>query len=201
MSAPILMNHDFTKAIGSVDVINGELHFRFATDVSITKDMAFEIFGNAGLQLFEASEVDGVMLIRSGRIVEFSLSLLPAVSAAPPTEPQPPAQVTDAMVHAADKAMFGKIVQGEARFETVRLGLEAAMATAGQRCKTCKHWSPLSKSCRDPEVAAGGICKSSKLVEDQGQGHGADMLVYRYSEGGEFWTGPGFGCVHHEERP
>jgi hypothetical protein len=48
--------------------------------------------------------------------------------AAPPTEPQPPAQVTDAMVHAADKAMFGKIVQGEARLETVRLGLEAAMA-------------------------------------------------------------------------
>jgi hypothetical protein len=71
MSAPILMNHDFTKAIGSVDVINGELHFRFATDVRITKDMAFEIFGNAGLQLFEVSEVDGVMLIRSGRIVEF----------------------------------------------------------------------------------------------------------------------------------
>jgi hypothetical protein len=121
----------------------------------------------------------------------------------PPTEPQPPAQVTDAMVHAADKAMFGKMVQGEARLETVRLGLEAAMTTAGQRCKTCKtckHWSPLSESYRDPEVAAGGICRSSKLDEDQGQGHGADMLVYRYSEGGQFWTGPEFGCVHHEDR-
>jgi hypothetical protein len=128
MSAPILMNHDFTKAIGSVDVINGELHFRFATDVRITKDMAFGIFGNAGLQLLEASEEDGVMLIRSARILEWSLSPLPTVSAAPPTEPQPPAQVTDAMVHAANAAMFGKPVLGDARFETLRIGLEAAMA-------------------------------------------------------------------------
>jgi hypothetical protein len=55
----------------------------------------------------------------------------------PPTAPQPPAQVTDAMVHAADKAMFGKIVQGEARLETVRLGLEAAMAARQLGAQNC----------------------------------------------------------------
>jgi hypothetical protein len=128
MIASILLNHDHTESIGSVDVINGKLHFRFNTDVRITKDMVFQIFGTVGLQLLEASEEDGVMLIRSGRIVEWSLSPLPAASAAPPTEPQPPAQVTDAMVRAANAAMFGRLVQGDARFETLRIGLEAAMA-------------------------------------------------------------------------
>ncbi len=44
----------------------------------------------------------------------------------------------------------------------------------------------------------GGICGSNKLAEDRGQGYGHDMLVYPYNEGGEFWTGPEFGCVHHE---
>jgi hypothetical protein len=24
------------------------------------------------------------------------------------------------------------------------------------------------------------------------------MLIYEYSEGGVFWTGPDFGCVHHQ---
>jgi hypothetical protein len=36
--------------------------------------------------------------------------------------------VTNAMVRAANAAMFGKPVLGDARFETLRLGLEAAMA-------------------------------------------------------------------------
>jgi hypothetical protein len=49
------------------------------------------------------------------------------------------------------------------------------------------------------DTRAGGICRSDKLIEDWGQGHGADMLVYPYSEGGSFWTGPDFGCVHHEQ--
>jgi hypothetical protein len=36
------------------------------------------------------------------------------------------------MVIAADKAMFGQIVQGYRRFETVRLGLEAALKARSQ---------------------------------------------------------------------
>ena len=72
-----------------------------------------------------------------------------------------------------------------------------------ERCKTCKHWTPYATKypnggAREDE-RAGGICGSAKLVEDYGQGHGADMLVYPYSEGGEFWTGPDFGCVNHEQ--
>jgi hypothetical protein len=45
----------------------------------------------------------------------------------------------------------------------------------------------------------GGICGNENLTEDYGV-HGDDMLVYPYTEGGEFWTGPKFGCVHFESR-
>jgi len=41
-------------------------------------------------------------------------------------------KVTDEMMLAADKAMYGKIVQGEARLEVLRLGLEAALKARSQ---------------------------------------------------------------------
>jgi hypothetical protein len=71
-----------------------------------------------------------------------------------------------------------------------------------ETCKTCKHWMPYSywlPKCSASEAKkAGGPCQSEKLVEDWGDGYGADMLIYEYSEGGWFWTGPDFGCVHHQ---
>jgi len=71
-------------------------------------------------------------------------------------------------------------------------------------CKTCKHWKPCVIYDRfanwntKEDGRAGGTCKSDKLIEDGGRGHDADMLVYAYNEGGSFWTGPDFGCVHHQ---
>lgn len=43
-----------------------------------------------------------------------------------------------------------------------------------------------------------GYCRSEKLSEDYGSciGDRSDMLVYPYMEGGRFWVGPKFGCVH-----
>lgn len=73
-----------------------------------------------------------------------------------------------------------------------------------ERCRTCKHWVPYltefpNLSFNETDVQNGGYChNSAKLTEDHGQGHGADMLVYAYDESGRFWTGPEFGCVHHE---
>jgi hypothetical protein len=70
-------------------------------------------------------------------------------------------------------------------------------------CKTCKHWTPYSAKYPDrahrEDKQAGGICGNDKLTENYGH-HGADMLVYSYNEGGEFWTGPDFSCVHHEQK-
>ena len=71
-----------------------------------------------------------------------------------------------------------------------------------ETCKTCKHWMPYSdkypKDRASEAKKAGGLCRSGKLVEDWGNGYGADMLIYEYPEGGGFWTGPDFGCVHHQ---
>lgn len=44
-----------------------------------------------------------------------------------------------------------------------------------------------------------GYCQSDRLYEDDGQYSPeaeVDALVYSYNEGGGFWVGPNFGCVH-----
>lgn len=57
---------------------------------------------------------------------------------------------------------------------------------AEKLCGTCKFRSER------------GMCKSEKLAESEGQSEELrrDMLVYSYSEGGAFWVGENFGCVH-----
>ena len=61
-----------------------------------------------------------------------------------------------------------------------------------QHCKTCAH--------RDEN----GYCRSQKLAERLNQRNedteSADMLLYDYYEGGGFWVGPEFGCVHYATR-
>lgn len=65
-----------------------------------------------------------------------------------------------------------------------------------QTCKTCIFWSKDITSQYTWKVP-GGICTNSKLTEDI---YGNDNLTYTCNEGGSFWTGPEFGCVHHKER-
>ncbi|MFA6396902.1 MAG: hypothetical protein WCW84_13140 [Sulfurimonas sp.] len=70
------------------------------------------------------------------------------------------------------------------------------------RCKTCGF--------RDKE----GVCHNSKLAdnvswygsyddtEEEQKEHDIkvrDMLLYSYDEGGSFFVGENFGCVHHEK--
>lgn len=103
-----------------------------------------------------------------------------------------------------------------------RMGMESAQSlTAGDvvelanliaqkpgtpRCATCKHWvSYLEKYpngilYHGSDVTIGGICQSLKLAEASDEERQPDMLVYTYDEGGKFWTGPEFGCVHHQPK-
>ncbi len=67
-----------------------------------------------------------------------------------------------------------------------------------RRCKTCKYWTKSGKS-EPPGKEAGGYCQSEKITEDYTGKHEADMLVYPYTENGSYWTGPEFGCVHHDQ--
>ena len=57
-------------------------------------------------------------------------------------------------------------------------------------CKTCLF--------RDEK----GICGNFKLSEDHGytEKESSDMLIYSYTESGNFWVGENFGCVHHKQK-
>jgi len=64
-----------------------------------------------------------------------------------------------------------------------------------EHCETCEHWKPQRPAWIRPE---GGICVCRKLNESaDAEAYGEDCLTYDYDEGGSFWTGPKFGCVHH----
>ena len=70
MIVPILSNHDHTSPpIGVVESVDGSLYVRFRDDMKITQEMAFLIFGDAGLRVLEATEEEGVMLIRRAEIL------------------------------------------------------------------------------------------------------------------------------------
>lgn len=61
-------------------------------------------------------------------------------------------------------------------------------------CETCKY---AAKRLRYDGVEL-LRCTNEHLTEDYGYASfGEDTLVYDYSEGGGFWVGPKFGCVHH----
>ena len=64
-------------------------------------------------------------------------------------------------------------------------------------CSTCAHWT---ESYPYPDNT-GNLkeCASDKLKEDCGNNN-EDELVYSYTEGGCFFTGPKFGCVHHIQK-
>jgi hypothetical protein len=68
-------------------------------------------------------------------------------------------------------------------------------------CKTCKHWNDTSysrpeydqKECTNEEFLHEWGGPTTKEIANQ-------SLVYSYNEGGGFYTGPNFGCIHHTER-
>jgi hypothetical protein len=64
-------------------------------------------------------------------------------------------------------------------------------------CKTCAHWTD-GAPYGQPEQYAVRECRCPKLQEGF-YGPEMDLLCYSYQEGGTFFTGPNFGCVHHLE--
>lgn len=80
--------------------------------------------------------------------------------------------------------------------------MDRAAEILSGRCKNCKHWSKIgpSNTSRIPATYnVGGYCDSNKIVENY-ELYEPDSLVYSYQEGGNFWTGPEFGCVHWNKR-
>lgn len=75
---PVLLNHERDKPIGVLRVEGDRLFVEFKADMRITREMFFEIFGNAGMLAVEADTDGDVVLIRKAQILEFSWSPLPA---------------------------------------------------------------------------------------------------------------------------
>lgn len=67
-----------------------------------------------------------------------------------------------------------------------------------KKCETCKHWTQEYRLDTFDPRRTGRYCSHGKLHE--ARNYEPDALVYDYDEGGGFWTGPQFGCVHHTER-
>lgn len=61
-------------------------------------------------------------------------------------------------------------------------------------CETCKHRNT-GGECRHPKLHEEGEYPNNENMID------GDHLIYSYSEGGTFWVGPKFGCVHHIPSP
>lgn len=62
-------------------------------------------------------------------------------------------------------------------------------------CKDCKYKEEVKH-----HVRSGYICSNDKAIdEDYGQEDMTAMLIYPYQEGGSFYVGPKFGCVHFEQ--
>lgn len=61
-------------------------------------------------------------------------------------------------------------------------------------CKTCAHWSDKPPYGRVDFLHR--TCECPKLQEDIYTDTPEDTLCYSYQEGGCFYAGPDFGCVH-----
>ena len=67
-------------------------------------------------------------------------------------------------------------------------------------CETCVFYTKETRMIRLKRT--GGWCESPKIVEGWCKSYEEmnDMLIYHYDEGGSFWVGPKFGCVHHKTK-
>ena len=68
-----------------------------------------------------------------------------------------------------------------------------------KRCNTCKHWG--GDGWDNPGKKSRQCTNSKKIGESYDVDKESDNLVYGYDEGGRFWAGPAFGCVHHAKKP
>ena len=73
------------------------------------------------------------------------------------------------------------------------------------KCKTCRFWHPVKKLSNEAkQYNQGGDCHNPNILEGDfvtDEGYAVNRLVYPYPEGaGYLWTGPEFGCIHHEAK-
>ena len=67
-------------------------------------------------------------------------------------------------------------------------------------CQSCAYWNKNETPYNGQEYII-RQCENEKLQEGIYLEHQQeDALYYTYEEGGRFYTGPSFGCIHHTKR-
>ena len=64
-------------------------------------------------------------------------------------------------------------------------------------CENCKWWEDHSHSTIYHDFK---MCGNGKLREEWREEGEEDCLLYSYTEGGCFYPGPKFGCIHWEAK-
>jgi hypothetical protein len=67
-------------------------------------------------------------------------------------------------------------------------------------CKTCKHWTP--SDWKDPYKYVAVTCASPRVqaMGDSSERNVDDTLLYGGMGVDFLYTGPNFGCIHHEAK-
>jgi hypothetical protein len=79
---PLLLNHDYTRAIGKIEYDPaGRLQLTFTRDHALTRSQFFEVFGNCGVRIDAWEYFPGETEPRVARatILEWSVSPQPAM--------------------------------------------------------------------------------------------------------------------------
>lgn len=62
-------------------------------------------------------------------------------------------------------------------------------------CDTCKYWKLMKGNYKTPKFRH--TCENEKIQEAWNEDNqDEDALMYSYTEGGAFYPGPKFGCIH-----
>jgi len=72
-----------------------------------------------------------------------------------------------------------------------KTGDPAVGSTRLVRCGRCR-WRDVEGNCTCPKLYENGMPPEGEIE------NGTDHLVYSYYDGGSFWVGENFGCVHGE---
>ena len=63
------------------------------------------------------------------------------------------------------------------------------------KCADCEYRDEQGY-CLHPKICEGGGYVGGERERPENQ----DQMIYDYDEGGSFWVGPNFGCVHFKEK-
>lgn len=63
-------------------------------------------------------------------------------------------------------------------------------------CSTC-NWRDRDGYCECPKIREALVADD---IASRERPENKAALIYSYNEGGDFWVGPDFGCVHHQTK-